>query len=148
MAKLAIERGAGVREISNALKAYPERLDKEMRKEFREEAKPIRDDARARAEKMRPERTTPKHKGSYHWKQVVNAITSSASSDSPTLRLETEKFPGVAGYEFGSDRLPNFPSREPKGRFFFPVVEEARPRIIEVVETIATRYAQEYLGDI
>lgn len=149
MAKLVdIDRANGVRALTKALSAYPERLDKEMRLEFREQSKPIRDDARAKAQRARPHRTTPKHKGDYHWKQVVNAISSSASGDSPTLRLETNKYPGVAGWEFGSNKLKNFERRNPAGYFFFPTVEAARPLINEAVEEIALRYAQIMLGDI
>ena len=148
MTRLVIERGGGVRELVDALKVFPERLDKEMRAEFRQRALPIRDKARAKAEQQRPSRKTPKHKGDYHWKNVVNAISSSASGDSPTLRLETKKYPGVAGDEFGSNRLPQFGPRNPKGNFFFPTIEDARPDIIKATEAIANRYAQTLLGDV
>ena len=141
MAKLVdIEAGVGIRDLIDEMKSLPSRLDKDMRTSFRKLAIPARDEARARAARSRPDRKTRKHKGSYNWKKLVNAIQSSADDDSPTLNLGSSRVPGWAGWEFGSDRLANFPRRTPKGRFFFPTIEELLPDMNEATQKVVDSY--------
>ncbi len=73
----------------------PERVDKRLRTEFRKVALEVRDKARAEAERWRPggskyrrestagARGGPPKRGAYRWKNIVNAITSGADSDTP-----------------------------------------------------------------
>lgn len=138
MANLGIERGPGIFELVDELKKAPERLDKDMRASFRTLSGPIRDRARARV--SIPAAKTRRHKGRYNRKMLANAITSSASSVAPTLRFGTDKVPGWAGWEFGSDRLKNFGPRTPKGRFFFPTIEAAKPEINAETQKVVESY--------
>lgn len=136
----------GIREIVEALRAMPERLDKDMRKEFRGIAKAVETTARGRAQGARPARTTPPSKGSYSWKQLVNSIKAGAESDSPIVQYGSPAVPGWAGWEFGSDRLPQFPPRRAGkggGRFFFPAVRATTDDVFKAAEEVVERYARE-----
>jgi len=138
----------GVTELVRELKGMPERLDKEMRKEFREVAMDVRDKARARARHpVQRDPSRPKSRGSYHWRQLVNSIVSGASGDSPTVSYGSGRVPGWAGWEFGGNlRYKQFPVRTPKqgrgnaGRFFFPSVMEEARGVDERVQKIAEEY--------
>lgn len=139
-----IETGEGIQELVALFKSMPERLDKDMRASFRRLAVPIRDDARARARAMRPEGKRPKRKGEYTWKQLVNSIQSGADSDTPTLNFGAARVPGWAGWEFGSDKLPQFPRRNKEGRFFFPTVMDAVPDINLAAQKVVDDYIDLY----
>lgn len=141
----------GIRETIAALKATPERYDKEARKEFRAIAKEIVPDARAEATSARPPRLTPKHDGAYHWSTVVNTIRSGADSDTPYVVFGSDRVPGWPGHVFGSDQ-PQFRPRLPKngrgneGYFFFPTVdkyaEDVERRVLDVVNDLANEYLE------
>jgi hypothetical protein len=139
-----IETGEGIQELVALFKSMPERLDKDMRASFRRLAVPIRDDARAKAMAMRPEGKRPKRKGTYTWKKLVNSIQSSADSDTPTLNFGAARVPGWAGWEFGSDKLPQFPRRNKEGRFFFPTVMDAVPDINLAAQKVVDDYIDLY----
>lgn len=140
MARIDIEQGIGIRDLINEMKAAPERLDKDMRASFRRLAITGREDARAVARREHPVAKTRKHKGEYKWKTVVNAIQSGADDDTPTLNFGSKRVPGWAGWEFGSDKLPNFGRREPQGRFFFPTVRKLVPDMNIAAEKIVLDY--------
>lgn len=140
-----IERGPGIADLVRELRETPDRLDKEMRKEFRKAATTIRDDARSRAQHSRPQPKTPVHKGDYHWRQVVNAVTAGSDSDAPTLRLNTT----FIGWEVGSTgRYPQFGPRTAQlgvgsaGRFFFPAIREGIEDLQPVIERIVTEFGE------
>lgn len=139
-----IETGEGIQELVAVFKSMPERLDKDMRASFRKLAIPIRNDARARAMSMRPAGKRPNRKGEYTWKKLVNTIQSGADSDTPTLNLGAARVPGWAGWEFGSDKLPQFPRRKKEGRFFFPTVMDAVPDINLAAQKVVDSYIDLY----
>lgn len=142
----------GIRDLVDALRATPERLDKEMRKEFRALAKDTERKARASAQAARPVATTRKHQGTYRWTNLVNSIKAGAESDTPTISYGSERVKGWAGWEFGSDRLPNFPSRTARqgrgnrGRFFFPAVLDEARTLTKRTNEIVNRYAETAFG--
>lgn len=144
MANLGIKRGPGIYELVDEMKALPDRLDKEMRANFRTLSRPIRDRARSRVTIAAAK--TRKHKGRYNRKMLANAITNSASSVAPTLRFGSDKVPGWAGWEFGSDRLKNFGPRTPGGRFFFPAIEAAKPEIRASTEKVVLEFTERHLN--
>lgn len=137
-----VKSGDGIQELIAVFKAMPERLDKDMRASFRRLAVPIRDDARARARSMKPTGKRPNRKGAYTWSKLVNSIQSGADADTPTLNLGAARVPGWAGWEFGSDRLPQFPSRKKEGRFFFPTVMDAVPEINLAAQKVVDDYIE------
>lgn len=121
-------------------KASPARLDKDMRASFRGLAVTVRDDARARARGEKPTGKRPQRKGSYTWNKLVNSITSGADADTPTLKIGNASVPGWAGWEFGSDRLPQFGPRRKEGNFFFPTVRAAIPEMNEAAQKVVDGY--------
>lgn len=139
--RLTVEEGDGIRQIVALFKAMPERLDKDMRASFRKVAEGVRDDARAKARSQHPQgMQRRKRKGAYKWSRLVNSITSGSDSDTPTMKLGSASVPGWAGWEFGSDRFPQFGERHKPGRFFFPTVMEAIPDMNERVKEIVDDY--------
>jgi hypothetical protein len=143
-----------LKELVKLLKQYPDRLDKEMRARFRELAKRIRDIARQEAQAARPTALTPKHKGDYHWGQLVNSITSGADVDAPWVQYGRDNIAGWAGWEFGSDKWPQFPPRSAQwvnggndGYFFYPTVRRESEHLdVEILE-IAYDIARQMFGD-
>lgn len=157
MTDVAIKPGPGIKELVRELKETPDRLDKEMRKEFRDTSRVIRDDARDRAEAARPRpkgEPRPRAKKSYHWKNLVNAITNGADSIGPFVKYGAEKIPGWPGHEWGSDTYPQFQPRTPKigrgnaGHFFSPAVREGIPKAAETVEAIVLKYTEVAFGKL
>lgn len=143
-----IESGEGIRDLIDLMKAGPERLDKDMRASFRVISAPIRDRAREKARSERPNGKRPNRKGTYKWSKLVNSITSSADDDTPTLKYGDDRVPGWAGWEFGSDRLPQFGPRTPRlgrgnrGTFFFPTVIAAIPEVNEAAQKVVDDYLE------
>jgi len=135
-----IEAGIGIRQLIDEFKAAPSRLDRDMRASFRRLAIPARDEARRDAAGSRPERTTPKHKGDYHWKTLVNAIQSSADDDTPTLNFGSDRVEGWAGHAFGSDKLKNFRPRNKEGYFFYPTIERLKPDMNVAAQKVVEDY--------
>lgn len=143
-----------LRRLVALLKAHPDRLDKELRARFRVIAKKIRDQARERVREAKPQPKTPrspnakKPKGDYHWSQLVNTITSGADSDNPWVKYGSDRTEGAMGWEFGSDKWPQFPPRSGRGGTegynFFPAVRELTKHIdvdiLEAAEEIARKY--------
>lgn len=138
------------RALAKILRQFPERLDKDMRAKFRAIAKQIRDEARIEARAARPSPRTPKHKGDYHWTNLVNTITSGADSDAPWVKYGSDNIEGWAGWEFGSDKWPQFQPRTPQslfggneGYFFYPTVRRATKDVevemLEIAYEIASR---------
>ncbi len=149
MTKLTIQRDEDMFRLVDELKAAPERLDKEMRADFRRLSAPIRDRARAAVLADHPVAKTPRRnrKGSYRWKTLANAVTSSASSIAPTLRYGSDKVPGYGGWEFGSNRFKQFPQKRQFGPFL-STVEEAKPEINESTEKVVLDYVQRHVGSV
>lgn len=141
-----VSTGEGIRDLIDLMKSTPERLDKDLRASFRTLSAPIRDRARSKARAERPHGKRPNRKGTYKWGKLVNSITSGADDDTPTLSYGAERVPGWAGWEFGSDRLPQFPPRTPRlgrgnrGTFFFPTVIEAIPEVNEAAQKVVDDY--------
>lgn len=152
MARTFAVEELGVREVVAALKAMPERLDKEMRKEFRGLTKETEGRARSKARGAKPVAKTRRHKGSYHWSQLVSTIKAGADSDTPTISYGSSRVPGWAGWEFGANRLPNFPKRTARqgrgnaGRFFFLVVMDEAEGLTKRATEIVNRYAEQAFG--
>lgn len=137
-----------VREIAKDLRAMPERLDKEMRKEFRTISKKLVAPARAEAMAARPPRTTPKVvDGEYHWSTLVNTIRSGADANTPYMVIGSDRVPGWPGHVFGSVR-PQFRPRLPKkgrgneGYFFFPTIDKAADTIEDDTKHVVDKYAR------
>lgn len=141
--RLTVEEGDAIRQLVRIFKETPERLDKDMRASFRRLAVDVRDDARAKARGQKPNGPhgkRKKRKGAYTWGKLVNSITSGADSDTPTLNLGKSSVPGWAGWEFGSDRFPQFGPRHKEGHFFFPTVLGAIPEMNEAVKKVVDDY--------
>lgn len=142
----------GLREWVKELRQAPERLDKPMRAQFREIAAEVRTKARAAAQEHHPPagpNTGRPHK--QHWSALVSSITSGADSDTPWLKLGSERVPWALGFEFGSrkNRYPQFPVWRGFGRqagyFFWPAIRAEEPdmkdRMLKAVdETFALAY--------
>jgi len=151
-----------LREQIREWRKLPERVDKRLRTEFRKVAQEVRDAARSEAERWRPggsrarrasttgtKAGAPK-RGAYRWKNIVNAITSGADSDTPYIRYGNDRVPGWAGWEFGSDRYPQFGPRTARlgpgnvGRFVFPTVfreaKKLEPRIQKIIDFYTDTY--------
>lgn len=141
-ARFSVESGDGVRQLVDLFKRTPERLDKDMRASFRALAVKVRDDARARARGDKPTGKRPQRKGKYTWNKLVNSITSGAESDTPIIKLGSASVPGWAGWEFGSDRFPQFGNRRKEGNFFFPTVLGAIPEMNEAVQKVVDDYVE------
>lgn len=143
--RLSVEEGDAIRQLVALFKQMPERLDKDMRASFRRLALTVRDDARAKARMQKPKGPhgkRAKRRGAYRWSQLVNSITSGADSDTPTLNLGRSSVPGWAGWEFGSDRYPQFGPRHKEGHFFFPTVLGAIPEMNEAVKKVVDDYLE------
>ncbi len=142
MARMRVRSGPGVFELVEELKASPERLDKDLRATLRRIAVPVRDDARTLMRAAHPVAKVQRkgRRGEYRWSQVVNAITSSANSDTPQLKLDDDRKGGIGGWEFGSKKYPQFGKWTPMGRAFFPAIRRNMPMIEEEVAKAADFY--------
>jgi hypothetical protein len=126
----------GIDDFVRELRGSPERLDKELRKEFRTIAAEVRDQARGAASARRPassgivRRTQPQH-----WQDLVMSIRSGADSDSPYVSVGSG-VPWALGHEFGSLQGPGrrqFPpwrgNKGGAGYFLWPTIRAARASI-------------------
>lgn len=114
------------------LRQTPERLDLEVRKRFREIAADVRSEARAAAERERPQATGVRRtvrKSGQHWRDLVNSIKSGSTSASPHVAIGSARVPWALGFEFGAGPgKRQFPpwrgSGDSAGYFFWPAVRE------------------------
>lgn len=139
-----------VAEWMKLLKATPDRADKAVRKRFRDIAAEVRDEARGRASGSHPVALHPRVRtGGQHWKALVNSITSGATSNSPHVSIGSGNVPWALGFEFGSNRYPQFPpwkgNGPDAGYFFWPTVRDARDNVgDEMVKAIEEAMAEAF----
>ena len=144
-----IEVGAELYQLVRALRKTPERLDKQLRADFRQIAERVRDEARTRAEGARPPKSERIRKTPQHWKQLVNSIKSGAESTSPFVVIGSDKVPWAIGHEWGTagkvDSLGRtkegkWPVATKKGYLLWGIVNdrqyELRREIDEAVERL------------
>jgi hypothetical protein len=117
------------------LRDTPDRLDKDFRRELRNIANEVRDDARARAAAQ----GRPQH--------VINAISAGADSARPWVKLGRAGVPDAMGWEFGA--YHNQPRRRATGEyrgfnqfplwtgnqinagtFLWPAIRQGRERVV------------------
>jgi len=85
------------------LRESPERVDKEVRKRFRDIARDVRDDARSAARAGHPVARFPRtRRGGQRWSDLVNSIRSGATSTTPYVAIGSARVPWALGFEFGS----------------------------------------------
>jgi hypothetical protein len=147
-----------VEDFIRALRQSPDRLDKQVRKAFRESSKRVRDDARKRARGIRhlgqgPADGAParlRAQLAQHWSDLITSITSGATSDAPYAAVGSTRVPWALGWEFGS-RHRQFPPWRGAGRdagyFFWPAIREAAPRVErEMVDAINDAFREAFPG--
>lgn len=117
----------GLKELIAGLRQSPDRLDKEFRRRFRELAAEVRDQARSNAQGAYPGGKAS-HRGPQHWKDLINSITSGATAETPTVSIGKAAVPWAMGFEFGSNRYPQFPPPT-GGHFFYPAIRSSREDI-------------------
>jgi hypothetical protein len=138
----------GLRQFMRGLRQAPERLDKDIRKEFREIAATVRDRARAAAWGRRsavgggPKRV----RSMQSWRDLVNTIRS-GSNPEPYVALGSDRVPWVLGHEFGSGRYPQFPpwrgNKADAGYFFYPAVRAETQNVVERMAEVVDRVLSE-----
>lgn len=130
--EVAFDRIEGLSELIKAMRGAPERLDKQIRAGFREVAKGVREEARARASLMRPRSAPSRREPKQHWDALVKSITSGADSDSPWIRVGSNSVEWATSFEFGSRRYREFPWRGNStgaGYFLWPTIRDSEEEI-------------------
>lgn len=133
MAEVAFDRIEGLSELIRDLRGAPERLDKEIRRRFREVAKDVREQARDAAATVRPRSHADRPRAlKQHWDALVKSITSGADSDSPWIRVGSNSVEWATSFEFGSRRYREFPWRGNStgaGYFLWPTIRDSEEEI-------------------
>lgn len=128
----------GLRELQRDLKAEPERLDKDLRRELKSAAAEVADEAKAAASSL----GAPRPGGA-----VVRSIRPSSSSTDARVSLGGPAVPWAMGAEFGSDKYHQFrPWAGRSGYFFYPAIRKAQEetlpqRIDGILEEFRRRMA-------
>lgn len=98
----SLEYELQIYETIRALRKTPERLDKEIRANFRLIAAKVRDESRARAVARRPAPGARKRKTRQHWRNLVSTVRSGAEANSPWVAVGSEAVPWAIGHEWGT----------------------------------------------
>jgi len=133
VAEVAFDKVEGLSELIRELRQSPERLDKAIRARFRIIAKDVRDQARGAAEMLHPHTRVEARRTPQHWADLVSSITSGADSDTPWVRVGSNKVEWATSFEFGDRRYRQFPwqgNSTDAGYFLWPTIRASREEIL------------------
>lgn len=131
MAKPVVEV-RGLAQFRHGLRALGAEYRKGLDRELREIAKPIVDAAKEGYRQRYPSRG--RSRGSQR------GIRSGVSARGARVLIGSARYPYLLGQEFGTTgRWPQFPSRNPKGHFFWPALREGTDDLMEALGSLVDR---------
>ena len=130
----------GLAELRRALRRMDRQYRTDLDREMRRVGKDIADDAKGRYRAIHPRR-----RGGRGSQRGIRSTTKRGGS---AVALGSNRYPYLAGQEWGSGRYAQFPERNKEGYFFWPSVVAGADGVLEKVTELIERTNRKHFPEL